>query len=82
MFDESLDPKKYMDWKVGLEEYFDWYQLPEGRQIQFAQMKLTGLAKFTGHSSATARDAGHHMGGDEKPIAREVQPGMLSTYDH
>ena len=20
-----------MDWEVGLDEYFDWYQLPEGR---------------------------------------------------
>ena len=43
-FDGSLDPKKYMDWEVGLDEYFDWYQLPEGRRLQFAQMKLTGQA--------------------------------------
>ena len=43
-FDGSLDPKKYMDWEVGLEEYFDWYQLPEGRRLQFAQMKLSGQA--------------------------------------
>ena len=41
-FDGSLDPKKYMDWEAGLDEYFDWYQLPEDRRIQFAQMKLTG----------------------------------------
>ena len=45
-FDDSLDPKKYMDWEAGLDEYFDWYQLPEGRQIQFAQMKLTGQARI------------------------------------
>ena len=45
-FDGSLDPKKYMDWEVGLDEYFDWYQLPEGRRIQFAQMKLTGQAQI------------------------------------
>ena len=45
-FDGSLDPKKYMDWEVGLDEYFDWYQLPEGRRIQFAQMKLTGQARI------------------------------------
>ena len=32
-FDGFLDPKKYMDWEVGLDEYFDWYQLPEGRRI-------------------------------------------------
>ena len=43
-FDGSLDPKKYMDWEVGLEKYFDWYQLPEGRRLQFAQMKLSGQA--------------------------------------
>ena len=29
VFDGSLDPKKYMDWEVGLEEYFDWFHLPE-----------------------------------------------------
>ena len=45
-FDRSLDPKKYMDWEVGLEEYFDWYQLPEGRRLQFAQMKLSGQARI------------------------------------
>ena len=43
-FDGALDPKKYMDWETGLDEYFDWYHLPEGRKIQFAQMKLTGQA--------------------------------------
>ena len=43
-FDGSLDPKRYMDWEVGLDEYFKWYQLPEGRRIQFAQMKLTEQA--------------------------------------
>ena len=31
VFDGSLDPKKYMDWEVGLEEYFDWFQLPKSR---------------------------------------------------
>ena len=41
-FDGSLDPKKYMDWEAGLDEYFDWYQLPKDRRIQLAQMKLTG----------------------------------------
>ena len=45
-FDDSLDPKKYMDWEAGLDEYFDWYQLPEGRRIQFAHMKLTGQAQI------------------------------------
>ena len=24
-FDGSLDPKRYMDWEVRLDEYFDWY---------------------------------------------------------
>ena len=45
-FDGSLDPKKYMDWEVGLDKYFDWYQLPECRRIQFAQMKLTRQARI------------------------------------
>ena len=45
-FDGVLDPKRYMDWETGLDEYFDWYHLPEGRKIQFAQMKLTGQARI------------------------------------
>ena len=35
-----------MDWEAGLDEYFDWYQLPENRRVQFAQMKLTGQARI------------------------------------
>ena len=35
-----------MDWELGLDKYFDWYQLPESRRIQFAQMKLTGQARI------------------------------------
>ena len=46
VFNGSLDPKKYMDWEVGLEEYFEWFQLPEGRRIEFAQMKLAGQARI------------------------------------
>ena len=46
VFDGSLDPKKYMDWEVSLDEYFEWFQLPEGRRIQFAQMKLAGQARI------------------------------------
>ena len=46
VFDGSLDPKKYMDWEVSLDEYFKWFQLPEGRRIQFAQMKLAGQARI------------------------------------
>ena len=33
VFEGSLDPKKYMDCEVGLEEYFDWFQLPESRRV-------------------------------------------------
>ena len=36
VFNGSLDPKKYMDWEVGLEEYFDWFQLMKSRRIQVA----------------------------------------------
>ena len=45
-FDGSLDPKRYMDWEAGLDEYLDWYQLPEDRRIQFSQMKLTGQGRI------------------------------------
>ena len=31
---------------MGLEEYFDWFQLPESRRVQFVQMKLAGQAQI------------------------------------
>ena len=46
VFEGSLDPKKYMDWEVGLEEYFNWFQLPESRRVQFAQMRLAEQARI------------------------------------
>ena len=58
-FDDSLDPKRYMDWETGLEEYFEWYQLPEGRRIQFAQMKLTGQARIYWRNLQATRERRH-----------------------
>ena len=50
-----LGSKKKKDWEVGLEEYFDWFQLPESRRVQFAQMKLAGQARiFWRNLQATA----------------------------
>ena len=40
------------------------------------------LAKPAGHGRAMARDDGHHVGGNEEPIAREFRSGLLSANDH
>ena len=58
-FDGSLDPKRYMDWETGLDEYFKWYQLPEGRRLQFAQMKLTGQARIYWRNTQATMERRH-----------------------
>ena len=58
-FDGSLDPKRYMDWETGLDEYFEWYQLPEGRRLQFAQMKLTGQARIYWRNTQATMERRH-----------------------
>ena len=40
------------------------------------------LAKPAGHGRASARDGDHHVGGNEKPAARDVRSDLLSADDH
>ena len=86
-FDGSLDPKRYMDWEVGLDEYFDLVSTPGGLpdpicsdETQRAGPDL--LAKFTGHHGASSRPNDHNLGGYKKPPTGEVHSRLLPAYDH
>ena len=41
-----MDPNVFSDWLVTIEEYFDWYEMIDSEQIQFAKMKLTNSSKM------------------------------------
>ena len=87
IFDGSLDPKKYMDWEVGLEEYFDWYQLPQRtppsiRTNKAIQASPNLLEESVGHGRTSARGNDHHVGGNEGETTRKIRAGMLSAYDN
>ena len=47
-FDDILNSKIFSDWMTDLDYYFDWYKFTEESSIQFARMRLTGSARFTG----------------------------------
>ena len=47
-FDGHLDPKEYLDRKMGMDHFFEWYDMIESRKIQYAKMKLLGQASYTG----------------------------------
>ena len=44
-FEGRVDPTVFSDWIASIEEYFDWYDTADDRQVRFAKMKLVGLAK-------------------------------------
>ena len=91
-FEGSLDPKRYMDWEVGLDEYFDWYQLLEGRQIQFAQMNLTRQARIYWRNLLTTTEHRHDpmittwaemkSGLREKYIPACYRPMIIDEWQH
>ena len=41
-----MDPTAFFNWLVAIEEYFDWYEMNDSEQVQFAKMKLTNSAKM------------------------------------
>lgn len=41
-FDGRLDPKSFLDWVCGMDQYFDWYEIFPHRQVKFTKMKLVG----------------------------------------
>ena len=44
-FDGSLDPNKFLNWLIEIEDYFEYHQLEDDRQVGLARMKLEGQAR-------------------------------------
>ena len=34
----------FQDWLVSLEDYFEWFLVPENRRVRFVKLKLKGVA--------------------------------------
>ena len=45
-FDGSLDPKMYEDWEGDMDQYFDWYDMSEGRKFKFAKTSIVRHARL------------------------------------
>ena len=45
-FDGSLDPKTYIDWEGEMDQYFEWYEMSEGRKFKFAKTRLVRQARL------------------------------------
>jgi len=35
----------FQDWLVSLEDYFEWFSVPENRKVRFVKLKLKGVAR-------------------------------------
>ncbi|KAJ4980749.1 hypothetical protein NE237_031586 [Protea cynaroides] len=44
-FHGRQDPEAFQDWLNVLDDYFDWFNLPEPRKLQLARSKLVGSAR-------------------------------------
>ena len=40
----KLNPTTFLDWIMSLENYFDWYAMPDNRKVRFVKAKLKGVA--------------------------------------
>ena len=40
----KLNPTAFLDWIMSMEDYFDWYEMPENRKVCFVKAKLKGAA--------------------------------------
>ena len=38
----KLNPIAFLDWIMSMEDYFDWYAMPENRKVRFVKAKLKG----------------------------------------
>ena len=45
-FDGSLDPKVYNDWEGEMDQYFNWYEMSEGRKYKFTKTRLIRQARL------------------------------------
>ena len=44
-FEGKVDATQFVDWLAAIEEYFNWYDMMDGRRVRFTKMKLVGLSK-------------------------------------
>lgn len=44
-FTGRQDPDVFQDWLVSLEDYFEWFSVPENRKVRFVKLKLKGAAR-------------------------------------
>ena len=40
----KLNLTAFLDWIMSMEDYFDWYAMPENRKVRFVKAKLKGAA--------------------------------------
>ena len=45
-FDGTLDTKVYLDWEKEMDQYFEWYEMTEGRKFKFAKLRLVRQARM------------------------------------
>ena len=38
----KLNPTAFLDWIMSMEDYFDWYAMPDNRKVCFVKAKLKG----------------------------------------
>ena len=46
----KLNPTAFLDWIMSMEDYFDWYAMPENRKVRFVKAKLKGAARLWWHN--------------------------------
>ncbi|WJZ83015.1 hypothetical protein VitviT2T_002731 [Vitis vinifera] len=46
----KLNPTTFLDWIMSMEDYFDWYAMPENRKVHFVKAKLKGAARLWWHN--------------------------------
>ena len=45
-FEGKVDATQFVDWLAAIEEYFNWYDMADDRNVRFSKMKLVSLAKI------------------------------------
>ena len=46
----KLNPTAFLDWIISMEDYFDWYAMPENRKVRFVKAKLKGATRLWWHN--------------------------------
>ena len=45
-FDGTIDTKVYLDWEKKIDQYFEWYEMIEGRKFKFSKLRLIRQARM------------------------------------